>query len=200
MKLTKLATRKETVEPTVQVAVTPAKVAKVKEPAVVAATASGRTQTAQPNESAKPRTEGLADKKAKLATIAANNLREFVIANAELMEEFFALADQYEELLVAAKDTVKEEKRTDVLNFKVTGGALKEVYAVDALPPGVLTRRGVVKKVDDDVIATLLKAGALTPADAEATNRAKRTENSSISVGGPIGEFKITALKKLLQG
>jgi len=167
---------------------------------VVAATASGRTQTTQPNESAKPRAEGLADKKAKLATIAANNLREFVTANAELMEEFFALADQYEELLVAAKDTVKEEKRTDVLNFKVTGGTPKEVYAVDALPPGVLTRRGVVKKVDDEVIATLLKAGALTPADAEATNRAKRTENSSISVGGPIGEFKITALKKLLQG
>lgn len=200
MKLTKLATRKEAVEPIVQVAVTPAKVAKVKEPAVVAATASGRTQTAQPNESAKPRTEGLSDKKAKLATIAANNLREFITAHAELMEEFFALADQYEELLVAAKDTVKEEKRTDVLNFKVTGGTPKDVYAVDALPPGVLTRRGVVKKVDDEVIATLLKAGALTPADAEATNRAKRTENSSISVGGPIGEFKITALKKLLQG
>jgi uncharacterized protein (UPF0335 family) len=200
MKLTKLAPRKEVAaEPVVQVAVskaTPAKSAAVDTSGVK----TGRTQTAEPNIGAKPQLAGLADKKAKLATLAATNLREFVTKNAELMEEFFALAEQYEELAADAKGAVKEEKRKDVLNFKMTGGAEKEVFTVDSLPPGVLTRRGVVKTVDNEVIETLLKAGALSPADAEATSRAKRTELTTISVSGPIGEFKITSLKKLLQG
>ncbi len=200
MKLTKLVARKDVAaEPAVQVTVS-----KAAAPKTVAVSASGvktgRTQTAEPNVSAKPQPVGLSDKKAKLATMAADNLREFVEKHAELMEEFFALAEQYEELAADAKGAVKEEKRKDVLNFKMTGGAEKEVFTVDSLPPGVLTRRGVVKTVDNEVIETLLKAGALSPADAEATSRAKRTELTTISVSGPIGEFKITSLKKLLQG
>lgn len=200
MKLTKLVARKDVAaEPAVQVTVSKAAAPK---PAAVSTSGvkTGRTQTAEPNVSAKPQPAGLSDKKAKLATMAADNLREFVTKNAELMEEFFALAEQYEELVTEAKATVKEEKRKDVLNFKVTGGAEKEVFEVASLPSGVLTRSGVVKTVDDEVIATLLKAGALSPSDAEATSRAKRTALTTISVGGPIGEFKITALKKLLKG
>lgn len=202
MKLTKLVARKETTDaaPVAMVSAPAVKVTKLREPSAQG-TATGRTQTATPNEKTKTQPQqSLAGRNAKLATLAADNLREFICTHAEVMEELFALADQYEELLIATKAAIKDEERKDVPNFKVTGGALKEVFSIESLPPAVLTRRGVVKVVDNDVIQTLLKAGALSPAEAEATNLAKRTETSSLSVGGPIGEFKIAALKKLLLG